>query len=311
MNEMCDYGENESREILHGDEGNTVRTEQRGEPRPPPPGGLLWNAVGEVRNVLTLPAALLLQVARPSVGAGVDEHSVFRADPWGRLERSLNSLQLWVYGGTAAAAEGRRLRQLHRSIRGTDASGSPYHALSPAHYGWVHATGFPVLLNGAPYLSGRALTGAEERRLYAEWLQVGRVLGLRDRDMPQTVEDFWAYWRRMLGEIERTLVVEELIDPGMRVSPPDRGPRAVRAALRLSWPALGPALGRLHRFFAVGFLPPDAREVLGLDWSPRQERRLAAACRLVRTVVPLLPERLRYLPYAYRARKAHRAPRAH
>jgi uncharacterized protein (DUF2236 family) len=267
--------------------------------------------VGEVRNVLTLPAALILQVARPAVGAGVDEYSVFRTDPWGRLERSLNSLQLWVYGGAAAAAEGRRLRQLHRSIQGADAHGSRYHALSPAHYGWVHATGFPVLLHSAPRLTGRALTGDEERRLYAEWLQVGRVLGLRDRDMPQTVDDFWSYWRRMLDEIERTVMVEELTDPGLRLPPPDRGPLAVRAALRLLWPVLNPALGRLHRFFAVGFLPPDAREALGLSWSPRQERRLAWTCRLLRTVAPLLPERLRYLPSAYRARKAHRAARAH
>lgn len=282
---------------------------EHAEPQPPPPGGLLWDAVGEVRNVLTLPAALTLQVARPAVGAGVDEHSVFRTDPWGRLERSLSSLQLWVYGGTAAAEEGRRLRRLHRSIRGTDAHGRPYHSLSPAHYGWVHATGFPVLRHSAPHLTGRALTGEEERRLYAEWLQIGRILGLRDRDMPQTVDDFWPYWRRMLGEAERTAVVAELTDTGLRLSPPDRGPRALRAVLRLLWPALAPVLGRLHRFLVVGFLPPDARAALGLTWSPRQERRLAVTFRLLRTVVPRLPERLRYLPPAYRARKAHRAGR--
>lgn len=69
-----------------------------GEPSPPPAGGVLWSLAGDIRGLLMLPAALTLQVAHPAVGAGVDEHSVFRTDPWGRGERSLSSLQLWVYG---------------------------------------------------------------------------------------------------------------------------------------------------------------------------------------------------------------------
>lgn len=77
------------------------------DPEPPPPGGILWDIAGEVRSLLALPAALTLQVAHPAVGAGVDEHSVFRTDPWGRGERSLRSVMLWVYGGDAAAQEGR------------------------------------------------------------------------------------------------------------------------------------------------------------------------------------------------------------
>lgn len=75
-------------------------------PSPPPPGGVLWSVVGDVRELLMLPAALALQVAHPAVAAGVDEHSVFRTDPWGRAERSLHSLQLWVYGGRRPPAKG-------------------------------------------------------------------------------------------------------------------------------------------------------------------------------------------------------------
>lgn len=79
------------------------------DPAPPPPGGVLWSLSGDVRALLMLPAALTLQVAHPAVGAGVDEHSVFRTDPWGRGERSLSSLQLWVYGGEQAAEDLRYL----------------------------------------------------------------------------------------------------------------------------------------------------------------------------------------------------------
>ncbi|MFI6965866.1 oxygenase MpaB family protein [Streptomyces sp. NPDC050255] len=276
------------------------------DPVPPRPGGVLWSLSGDIRALLMLPAALTLQVAHPAVGAGVDEHSVFRTDPWGRGERSLSSLQLWVYGGEEAAEEGRRLRRLHRTIQGTDTRGRPYHALSPANYAWVHATGFPVYRHGARYLL-RPLGPDQERALYREWLQVGRVLGIHDRDMPQTIEEFWPYYRGMLAdEIERTVVVAELVDTGARVPPPDRGPLALRLLLRALWPVLLPPLARFRGFLTVGLMPPDAREAIGLEWTEAQERRLRRFCAVVRVVVPVLPERLRYLPRARRARAAHR-----
>ncbi|MCX4641886.1 oxygenase MpaB family protein [Streptomyces sp. NPDC055059] len=278
------------------------------DPEPPPPGGILWDIAGEVRSLLALPAALTLQVAHPAVGAGVDEHSVFRTDPWGRGERSLRSVMLWVYGGDAAAQEGRRLRQLHRTIRGTDTRGRSYHALTPAYYAWVHATGFPVYRQAQRYLGRRPFTETQERRLYAEWLQVGRILGLHDRDMPQTVEEFWPYYRKVLAdEIELTTVVRELVAVDVPVPPPDRGPLPVRLALRALWPVLLPPLARFRRFLTIGLMPPDAREAIGLPWTPAQERGLRRFGAVVRRVAPLLPERLRYLPMARRARAAEAA----
>ncbi|WP_406390481.1 oxygenase MpaB family protein [Streptomyces sp. NBC_00887] len=280
-----------------------------GDPAPPPPGGVLWSLAGDIRGLLMLPAALTLQVAHPAVGAGVDEHSVFRTDPWGRGERSLRSLQLWVYGGEEAAAEGRRLRKLHRTIQGTDTRGRRYHALAPANYAWVHATGFPVYQHAARYLV-RPLTGAQERALYREWLQVGRILGIHDRDMPQTIEEFWPYYRKMLAdEIEATTVVRELVAVDSPVPPPDRGPWPVRLLLAAMWPVLLPPLARFRSFITVGLMPPDAREAIGLDWTAAQERHLRRLCAVVRLVVPLLPERLRYLPRARTARAAWHAER--
>lgn len=276
------------------------------DPKPPPVGGVLWSLAGDIRMLLTLPAALTMQVAHPAVGAGVDEHSVFRTDPWGRGERSLTSLQLWVYGGEGAAAEGRRLRRLHKTIQGTDAHGRRYHALTPTYYAWVHATGYPVFRHAQQYL-GRPFTEAQERQLYAEWLQVGRVLGIHDRDMPQTIEEFWPYYRKVLeNELEATIVVRELIAPDQPVPAPDRGPRWLRLLLRLAWPWLCPRFTRVRRFLTIGLMPPDARDALGLEWTDAQERRLRRVGRVVRAVVPALPERLRFMPLARRARRAAR-----
>ncbi|WP_310724478.1 oxygenase MpaB family protein [Streptomyces sp. N2A] len=279
---------------------------EKNQPKPPPVGGVLWSLAGDIRMLLTLPPALTMQVAHPAVGAGVDHHSAFRTDPWGRGERSLVSLQLWVYGGDGAAEEGRRLRRLHRTVEGTDAHGRPYHALTPANYAWVHATGYPVFRHAQRYL-GRPFTEAQERQLYAEWLQVGRVLGIQDRDMPPTIEKFWPYYRRVLDtEIEATAVVRELIDPDPPLPVPDRGPRWLRLLLRLVWPWLRPRFARFRRFVTIGLMPPDARRAIGLEWTEAQERRLRRFGRVVRVVVPALPERLRFMPIARRARRAAR-----
>src|SRR5215468_9059469 len=63
------------------------------------------------------PRALLLQLAHPSVAAGVAEHSDFRTDPWARLAGTLRSYLTIVYGTTRTArAEIRRLNTLHREI---------------------------------------------------------------------------------------------------------------------------------------------------------------------------------------------------
>ncbi|MGA5808620.1 oxygenase MpaB family protein [Streptomyces cellulosae] len=286
-----------------GPGGDRTPRAERTDPVPFTPDTLLWDMVGDIRVLLYLPAALVLQVAHPAVGAGVDEHSVFRTDPWGRARRSLDSLQLWVYGGDRAVEEGRRLRRLHRDIKGTDTRGRPYHALTPAYYAWVHATGFPVFLRAAEYLF-RPFDEAGERRLHAEARRLGRILGIRERDMPGSVEEFWTYFDTVVREeLERTAVVEELLDPRRSVPPPD----GAGAVLRLLWPVLRPALLRLQVFVTKGLLPPLARERLDVPWTTRDERRLRLLGRVVRTVVPRLPERLRYLPVAYAARRAARA----
>ncbi|MFJ3836780.1 oxygenase MpaB family protein [Streptomyces sp. NPDC054904] len=280
---------------------------RRPDPEPPAPGGVLWTIAGDVRALLMLPAAFTMQVAHPAIGAGVDAYSVFRTDPWGRGERSLRSVQLWVYGGAGAAEEGRRVRRLHKEIQGTDTRGRRYHSLDPACYSWVHATGFPVYLHAGRYLL-RPFTPAQERQLYREWLQVGRILGIHDRDMPQSIEEYWVYYRRMLAEeIEPTAVARELVATDVALPRPEVGSAPVRLLLRLTWPLLRAAFLRLRAFVSVGYMPPDAREAIGLSWTPAQERRLRRFSTAVRILVPLLPERLRYLPIARAARARWRA----
>ena len=50
----------------------------------------------------------------------------------------------------------------------------------------------------------------------------------------------------------------------------------------------------------------EIREILRLPWSSSDERKLRAFSRLVARTMPRVPERLRYLPIAYQARRAAR-----
>ncbi len=53
--------------------------------------------------------------------AAVDQHSKFREDPWGRLERTTNFVLATTYGDTAAAeAAAARVRKVHERIHGID-----------------------------------------------------------------------------------------------------------------------------------------------------------------------------------------------
>jgi uncharacterized protein (DUF2236 family) len=47
----------------------------------PHPGTITWRRAGDARVLIAAGYALLLQVAHPTVGAGVSEHSQFQRDP--------------------------------------------------------------------------------------------------------------------------------------------------------------------------------------------------------------------------------------
>ena len=85
--------------------------------------------------------ALLVQALEPRAMAAVDQHSKFREDPWGRLERTTNFVLATTYGDTATAeAAAARVRKVHARIHGVDpVTGLPYAANDPDLLLWIHA----------------------------------------------------------------------------------------------------------------------------------------------------------------------------
>jgi uncharacterized protein (DUF2236 family) len=273
--------------------------------RAPLPGGPVWRIFGDVRALLMAPELLLLQVAHPVVGAGVADHSNFRAEPWPRLGRTLLSLSTVIYGGQeAATAEARRLIGVHADMKGVDPGGRRYHALHPEAYHWVHATLVKAPVD-AMRLFGRELGERELAAYYREMRDVGRVWGLKEHHLPPDWPAFLAYYDAMVAErLEDNRSVRDVLDA---LAAPARPASWIPDAL---WRPLARTAGRAALFVTVGVLPPVLRERFALTWSPRQERRLRRFARVVRILVTPLPVRLRVALGGVLARRAERRRRA-
>jgi uncharacterized protein (DUF2236 family) len=152
---------------------------------------LCWDYVGEYRSLLGAGRALLLQVAHPVVAGGVDEHSDFKQRPWKRLQRTIDAVMVFTYGGEDAIEKGRQLRRLHQRIRGTDWRGRRYDALDPEAYAWVHATLFETGVVVAERF-GRPFSADEIERFYAEWIEIGRLLAVDLDQLPADVAGLYA-----------------------------------------------------------------------------------------------------------------------
>jgi uncharacterized protein (DUF2236 family) len=270
----------------------------------PGPGSITWRRAGDARTLLAAGYVLVLQVAHPTVAAGVSEHSEYRRDPWRRLLRTLDFVSELVYSEPArAAAVARRVRARHRTIRGVTADGKRYHALAPDAYAWVWATLFEGVAT-AHARFGRPLPGAERELLWAEWRGLGRLLGVRARDLPADLAGYTAYHEHIAGTLLRDSdsvrsVLASLRDP---VAP------ALPRVLAPAW-QLGRIPGaRALELATVGLLPPGLRERLGLDWTLAQELELRALATATRAAGPLLSSpSLAFGPAYLRWRAGHGA----
>ncbi|MBB4661579.1 oxygenase MpaB family protein [Conexibacter arvalis] len=269
-----------------------------GDERPAPlgPDSLTWQCFGDLRGLLLIGRAGILQNMHPAIGAGVGQHSDYFANPWNRLLRSASPILGVVYDGGGALATGATVRDYHREIKGVDQHGARYHALQPDVYYWAHATFFESQIVMRE-LFGRPLTEAEQERIYAESVQWYAQYGLSMRPVPPDLPAFRAYWKRTVEEVlTLTEPVRWSLDPARRrdiAAPYDWIPRPV-------WWALRPLVMGGSMWLAAGTMPPVARAKLGLVWTDRDERRLRLLGRVVRALWPLLPDRLRWFPRARR-----------
>ena len=263
--------------------------------------------LGDVRGLLMAPATLVLQVAHPVVGAGVEEHSRFREDPWTRLVHTIGSTVRFTYGSDPVAlAEADRLRRIHARIAGIDRLGRPYQALEPSAYAWVHLTLAHFALDVQRVLA-RPLSPSEREVFYGEWRQIGLRLGVADTEMPRSWPAFVDYFATTVRTtLEDNQSVRDVLDVVRHPPPPSR-----KIPDRL-WAPLSSRAGELQTLFTIGTLPLPVRELLGLPWSDDDQRLLQRRAATVRRAFDSLPRPLRtypqVLPHALAARWWASAP---
>lgn len=263
------------------------------EPKAPEKGSALYRHFGDVRAGLWAVHALLLQVMHPDVSAGVAQHSVFRDEAWKRLHETVMSLGAWVYGGPEGAVmEAQRLRELHVQFTGTRPDGKRYTALAPAPWAWVFATLVKGSIDAQQYF-GRKLSPQRREEIWQQARELAAVLGIRDKDLPDTWSGFEAYFADMQRhQLRRTQSADDVLAFIRDVKPP----APLRWVPMLLWRPLMWLPSRLALTVTAGTLPPELRDELELPWSRGRAAVLATLRFVLRAVNLVVPQRARILP---------------
>ncbi len=123
-------------------------------------------------------SALLFQMLHPLAMAGVAQHSNYRSDPLGRLERTAGFLGTTTFGTRDEARSAiERVRRIHSGVRGIAADGRPYSAGDPDLLTWVHAAEVSSFLAASRVYAPIRPTAAEEDDYLDQTAQVALTLG--------------------------------------------------------------------------------------------------------------------------------------
>ena len=113
-------------------------TVDAGDPGLTGPGSASWQVIAEPAAIAGGIRGLLVQVAHPLAMAGVHDHSAFRDDPLGRLQRTSGYVTTTTFGSTREAlAVSQRVRAVHPRVHGTAPDGRRYRADDPRLLTWV------------------------------------------------------------------------------------------------------------------------------------------------------------------------------
>ena len=194
-------------------------------------------------------AAVLLELAEPRVRSGVWDHTDFRVDPVGRMQRTGMAAMVTTYGATRdVEAVTARVRRMHERISGSTPEGRAYRASDPELLRWVHATAVYGFLNAYVRYVAPDLARADQDRYYADSARAAAYYGATN--VPTSVSAMEDYFEAMLPELRPHPIIGEFL---ALVS---GAPALSYAALPLQW---------LLVHAAIDLLPAPFRERLGLE----------------------------------------------
>ena len=196
------------------------------------------------------------------MAAGVAEHSAYRTDPFGRLQRTLAAMSAITFGTIPAAlAAARGVERAHAHVAGTlpetvgrYRAGTPYSGRDPEAVRWVWAT----LADTAWCIYERFVEPLDAEACeayYADHRVLARLLGVPAEIVPEDWPGFRAYFDGML-EGDALAVSAQARDIARHVlAAPD------------------PVTGAKARTITAGLLPEAYRTAFELPWDAAEAAR--------------------------------------
>lgn len=237
--------------------------------------------------------ALLMQAAHPVMFEGFFIKTEAKEAAHARLARTATIMNT-IYFGRRDDADRmtERVREVHTRINGVleepagkYPAGTPYAADDPQFLLWTLA----ALVDSADRLYRLyvdELTRDERDALWGDYRLVGKLFGLKENEMPATIEGFDAYINEMV-EGDQLWVTDSARDESLAIVLHPPAPIYMRG------------LVEAVNFIIIGSLPAKIRRGYGLSWDPlRESVRIGGAAYTKRVLLPLLPQMVRNTPVA-------------
>lgn len=242
------------------------------------PGSVSWEVISEPAAIVGGIRALLVQLLHPLAMAGVADHSRFRNDALGRLQRTSAYVTATAFGSTdEALTAAETVRRAHRRVSGTAPDGTPYSADDPHLLAWVSIALTSSFLATHRLYAPTRLTIGQEDEFVAEQSRAGALLDRRV-DLRAVRAD-----ERALDQLRRGTLPLPMIDDATLPSTRQELDAALQAYSAewqvnaqgrqafgfLVWPEIPAAL-------RAGYLPLLAGAVSSMDRRQRQVLPLPA-----------------------------------
>jgi len=217
-------------------------------------------------------------VARSRVESGrVDRH------PIKRTRTTLAYLAVALLGtDEEREAMRREVDRQHRQVRSQPGDPVPYNAFDTDLQLWVAACLYKGI-EDIDRIAGVRRSEEEAERLYRYCARLGTTLQVRPEQWPADRAAFHRWWGAKVGEIAMDDVTRTYLQGIARADFFGR-----------PWSAL---LGPMAQLQAVGFLPPEFRDELGLPWTKRHQRAFDRMMATWAAVDRRLPGPVRRFPF--------------
>ncbi|MEE4288835.1 MAG: oxygenase MpaB family protein [Erythrobacter sp.] len=186
--------------------------------------------------------SLLLQMLHPHALQGVLDHSNFREDMHGRLQRTARFIAVTTFGHRdRAMAAIEAVNRIHARIGGTLPDGTPYNATNPRTLAWVHVIEAQSFLAGYLRHVRPDMPGAEQDEYYRQFAIIARALGADP--VPESRAEAEAIIRSLRHDLKTSPEAREVAQLVLSQKPPGTPP-GVQSMLGAEAVAMLPDWGR-------------------------------------------------------------------